>query len=328
MSYYANGYNRTMKIAGLKLSAENAPEKKKKKNEWTDTEKKKAVGAGAGAVGGTAAGIAGSRMFANRMRDALKDEIDAHEAARPKPQRVDEFSSTARDVYRQGGRLPEEIEFRVGPYSASPGFIQDMIGQGDKSIINLPGNKDISPYSDIDFKITDLFDEDKMNELTARMTSLRGRDMSGETRYAPSTILHEMGHLQGTVEPGDFGRKSILGNMGGRLLGPMAGMGLGLGMGTSENETMRDWAPVAAGAPMAPVLFDEGRASWNAHKMMKDMEAEELLDPDVVRKGGKTLRNAFGTYGSLAAAPVATSLIAREYTDDTPFMDKIRGAFE
>jgi hypothetical protein len=108
---------------------------------------------------------------------------------------------------------------------------------------------------------------------------------------SPGLILHELGHAA------DF-KKFPKVKMVSRSIGPVAGIlvaGKLLG-----KEKSRKYAPAAAAAGFAPMLWQEGKASTLAYKFMK-----KNLPKTVAKKEGLKLLKAFGTYASL---PIGAAL--------------------
>jgi hypothetical protein len=110
--------------------------------------------------------------------------------------------------------------------------------------------------------------------------------------HAPAIMAHELGHAR---HMGGMSPTHLKAHMYARGLGPLAGL-LGAGaLASSENEKVNKWAPAAAAAGYAPMLYQEGRASTHAVRdLYKHMGGKAAL------KGAGRLGLAFGTYAAPA----------------------------
>ena len=101
-----------------------------------------------------------------------------------------------------------------------------------------------------------------------------------------SVMLHELGHAADFKKHRGFKTVLRAGGLGVGLLGASVLM--------SDKDT-RKYAPAAAAAGWAPTLYQEGKASYLAHKYLKQTRGAKAS-----RKSSKRLVKMFGTY---AAAP-------------------------
>jgi len=111
------------------------------------------------------------------------------------------------------------------------------------------------------------------------------------TKYGPpATLGHELGHA---VDFKNFPKTKLF--MRGVL--PLGGLGATVFM--ASNEKTRPYAYIPAIGGVAPMLYQEGKASRIALKNLKELavSAKELV------QSKKLLRGAFGTYAAAAVLP-------------------------
>lgn len=122
------------------------------------------------------------------------------------------------------------------------------------------------------------------------------------------TMAHELGHAI------DFKNKSM-GHMYLRGL-PFAGL-----MGSylmAKDEDLRPYAPLPLLASSAPMLYQEGKASYLGLDRLKKFLAEKYPSAknlELLRNARRDLTGAFGTYAAAAVLPVAGIYITNKLID-------------
>lgn len=154
------------------------------------------------------------------------------------------------------------------------------------------------------------------------------RDSGGYVSFMrenPITVAHELGHAS-MLNPTSKIRGSKLYDiieLASRRSGTKRNALLAaLVAGSFDSEDKSKWAvPALVAATQAPVLAEEGIASFKAMKALKDVAKTnpEVISKEMLSKAGPYLRRAWGTYGArsagMLAAPIA-AIGARSYFDD------------
>tara|TARA_Y100000592_G_scaffold19371_2_gene29747 strand:- start:61956 stop:62840 length:885 start_codon:yes stop_codon:yes gene_type:complete len=152
----------------------------------------------------------------------------------------------------------------------------------------------------------------------------RARDVGGFITARPTTdiatLAHELGHATQLNKGQGFrasklfdiieglSRKTVVGGNAPRTAGLLALAGLSL---DSENDA-KYLLPAVAVATQAPVLMEEGKASIEAMKGLKNLVSKNknIISKDTMSKAAPMLRRAFGTYGLRSAGILAAPLLA------------------
>jgi hypothetical protein len=162
---------------------------------------------------------------------------------------------------------------------------------------------------------------DKIHPLTAVE---RARRIGGFIKGKPSTdigtLAHELGHatqlnknqgvratkLYDLIE--NLSRKTLTPRNSARAAGLLALGGFSI---DSDNDA-KYLLPALAAASQAPVLYEEGKASVEALKGLKNLVSKNkgIIPKDSLDKVAPMLRRAFGTYGLRSAGILAAPLLA------------------
>jgi hypothetical protein len=123
-------------------------------------------------------------------------------------------------------------------------------------------------------------------------------------KHSPEFLAHELGHAS-LRDPSRTGAL-LRGVIRTRGIGPLAGIVGGSAMAAQDPEsTTAKLAPVATGLGSAPMLLDEGLASYRGLKAIKDLGKHS---PEVLAKMRGNLMKAFGAYGAMAAGTTGAML--------------------
>lgn len=176
---------------------------------------------------------------------------------------------------------------------------------------------DVTPGVDEAGEVADdLAEASKMRQLWDRYQAWAdealtspGDDIARKTKYSPSAVLHELGHLSRSRQmiPRGIWAAGLLGG---------AGAGLGTAAAISDNEHLQMAAPAIAAAPMVPTLIEEARATRGAGQMLGEMIEKGMADPSWMSRFKKLTRPAYGTYMLAAGVPaLAAGLTAKKVHD-------------
>ena len=153
-----------------------------------------------------------------------------------------------------------------------------------------------------------------------------------QTSSHAATLAHELGHAT-SLNPGSYLRRSFpyqfLDSMGRSAIksGTRTALGAALLAGSFDSEDKTKWVvPGALGLTQAAVLGEEALASRKALKALDALKnrstardvlqvvgeegGSRLFNPTLLENAGKSLRQAWGTYGLSAAGLLAAPLLA------------------
>jgi hypothetical protein len=121
---------------------------------------------------------------------------------------------------------------------------------------------------------------------------------------SPSTLAHEIGHAE--IHNSRLGRlvQNKATTIGGKL-SPLIGFAGGLATGGSEDETTRNVGMSSGAIAAAPMLAYEAGASVKGYQNLKRLGA----NPQELARARKILIPAWGTYGALGGAALASGVL-------------------
>ena len=165
----------------------------------------------------------------------------------------------------------------------------------------------------------------KLDPLKVVKDARRTGGLVGITHSTPTSVAHELGHATMLNRASKI-RGSKLYDIIELASRNSASRGnaaiAALLAGGFDSDDKRKWAvPALVAATQAPVLAEEGIASYKAINALKDIAKTnpEVMSREVLKKVGPYLRRAWGTYGLASAGMLAAPLAAigaRNYYDD------------
>ncbi len=124
-----------------------------------------------------------------------------------------------------------------------------------------------------------------------------------------AALAHEMGHAQNGTGVVPRLSRAFSGARSPAVHALLAGLGAAAG-GFSDNDAALYASPLAA-APLIPTLVEEGRASLNANKILKNVVATHGLAGDVMPASRKLLGRGYLSYLLPALGVAGAGLAAR-----------------
>ena len=165
----------------------------------------------------------------------------------------------------------------------------------------------------------------KLDPLKVVKDARRTGGFVGMTHSTPASVAHELGHATMLNRASKIRGSKLYDviEMASRNSATRRNAAIAaLLAGGFDSDDNRKWAvPALVAATQAPVLAEEGIASYKALTALKDIAKTnpEVMSKEVLKKVGPYLRRAFGTYGLASAGMLAAPLAAigaREYYDD------------
>jgi hypothetical protein len=151
--------------------------------------------------------------------------------------------------------------------------------------------------------------EELKNFLDQRYTDQAIGNLAGQTSkrriigspHFPENVVHELGHAK--LHSSRAGQRLMQLSRPLRKYGPIGGA-LMAGLGDDDSNVVK-YAPLATALSQAPLLVDEGLASYRGMKALKQLGK---YSPELISQMRKSLLKAFGTYGirsTAATLPIA-----------------------
>ena len=126
-----------------------------------------------------------------------------------------------------------------------------------------------------------------------------------------SSALHEYGHAHSFNKTRSFNIPKLVLQAVSRkaMLSKYTGAA-GAYAGTSENEKIRNAAPYAAAAAMAPILYEEGAATLSPYKHLRKTRGAAVANQFL-----KKMAPSYGTYIAMVGSVIAPPILAKKITE-------------